>query len=291
MIENIVFYLVFVSQLALISVYFPTRILSRVREVIKRYPPEEYPRLYPRPMEDEYRGQQNFRLLNRGAFIIGVVLLGFIIEWEIRLDGPQEYSVALPAFFGLIQFIPYVLLEISGFRQFKLMRQADTRTLRFAELQPRKLFDYISPAWVIATVGLYIGYVIVDVTGMYLSMWETSDTVIRLMTSGLCNLLFGAVIYWNLHGRKPDPYQASKDRYCNIRNVIKVQLLISMAVSVFFAISGLLNYLQWEMMEVIATSIYFQAIAVAGFGSMLNGVKIEHVDFNVYKGEAKSSGA
>lgn len=283
MLENILFYVVFISQLGLISIYLPNRILARVRTVMERYPPEDYPKLYPRSVEFEYRGQQNFRLLNRLIAFVGVVLLGFMVEWEIRVEGVQEYSVATPAFYGLLQFVPFALLEFTGFQQFKLMRQADTRTLRFAELQPRRLFDFVSPVLVVATVTILMGYFVVELTGAYLEMWETRDTIVRCLSAILCNILFAVIIAWNLHGRKPDPYQASKDRYANVAAVIKVQLLISMAVSIYFTVNTLLNYLDWPKMELLANSLYFQVIAAMAIGTMLNGVKVEHIDFDVYK--------
>ena len=49
--EHMLFHIVFLCQILLISLYYPARILARMRYVLDTYPPSTHPRLYPRPIE------------------------------------------------------------------------------------------------------------------------------------------------------------------------------------------------------------------------------------------------
>ena len=44
---HILFYALFLSQIILISYYYPKQIIKRIDGVLKNYPPEDYPKLYP----------------------------------------------------------------------------------------------------------------------------------------------------------------------------------------------------------------------------------------------------
>ena len=57
----------------------------------------------------------------------------------------NNYFEGLPLMYGMLQFTPMIFLELLGAKQLKLMRKTDNRTNRKAELQPRRLFNYISP--------------------------------------------------------------------------------------------------------------------------------------------------
>jgi hypothetical protein len=46
--SNVIFYIAFLGQIFLVSYYFPGKILARIKFVRETYPPEQYPRLYPK---------------------------------------------------------------------------------------------------------------------------------------------------------------------------------------------------------------------------------------------------
>lgn len=156
MLINIIFYVIFISQIFLISYYYPKKIIGRVNWVFKNYPPSNYPKLYPESIEKALKSQKVYWRLNQGIIILGLVLL--YSYWSLAQDGANFYqkAEAWPILFGLVQCIPFILLELSGFKHFKQMRKADTRKSRTAELTPRRLFDYISPTLLaIAFITLY----------------------------------------------------------------------------------------------------------------------------------------
>ncbi|VAW45429.1 hypothetical protein MNBD_GAMMA02-169, partial [hydrothermal vent metagenome] len=42
------FYVVFITQILLLSIFFPGKILQRMRIIQKKYPKSTYPKLYPK---------------------------------------------------------------------------------------------------------------------------------------------------------------------------------------------------------------------------------------------------
>jgi len=157
-VENL-FYVAFLGQIFLISYYFPRKILMRMRYVLETYPPSIYPRLYPKPVEYYRIGLSVFRAINNFIIILGFLILLamlFLIDHS-RFADDGFISEAWPAAFGIIQFLPLMLLEFSEFSQLKLMRKVNAATTRKAELRRRQLFDFVSPSLLISAVVLYSG--------------------------------------------------------------------------------------------------------------------------------------
>ena len=63
--NNILFLIVFLSQIFLLSLYFPMKILGRMRYVRKTYPPSQYPKLYTKPIEYYEKEQRNYQITNQ----------------------------------------------------------------------------------------------------------------------------------------------------------------------------------------------------------------------------------
>ena len=73
--SNNTFYIVFLGQILLTSWYFPRLLLGRMQRVLNDYPPETYPKLYPRPVEEYKIAQWKFRMVNRVVLGLGFVIL------------------------------------------------------------------------------------------------------------------------------------------------------------------------------------------------------------------------
>ena len=145
------FYVVFLSQVLLISLLLPRSVLGRLQHVLDTYPASDYPRLYPVPMADVEKAQRSYRYSNRFALVLGlaVVFLGFFPPTDGLLDWENE---ALHAFYFAIQLSPFLIATTPGFIYFNLKRKPDSRTIRRAELRPRRLFDFVSPALIALTI-------------------------------------------------------------------------------------------------------------------------------------------
>ena len=75
--EHILLYVVFLSQVILISFYLPRKMLSRMRYVVETYPPSKYPKLYPVSIDTVETGMRTFRIMNFIILLVGFVLVFF----------------------------------------------------------------------------------------------------------------------------------------------------------------------------------------------------------------------
>lgn len=213
--------------------------------------------------------------------MVGFILMFAAGLWDYSSDG--RISDLLPFFYFLVQVIPLMLMEISGFAYFKLMRKADSRTRRKAELHPRRLFDFISPtifgAAIFMNIACIFYYLYID---QFRFHWG-SDTFIISITLIAMNALFAGIIYWNLSGKKLDPHQSSKDRIRQIESTVKSLVFVSIGASIFIMVTAGINEFNLDHLEPSIMSLYLQLIALASIGTTLRRLRIEDIDFDVYK--------
>ena len=157
--EQMIFYFVFLSQVLLISSYLPRAILSRVRYVVETYPPSKYPKLYPVPIEAVEKAQRNYKNMNLFALLVGFVLL-FIGAYSPTEEMLNWDSISVITIYFLVQHSPMMIAATSGFTYFNLMRRADSRTTRKAELHPRRLFYFVSPVIIGVAIFVYVAFVL-----------------------------------------------------------------------------------------------------------------------------------
>lgn len=286
--ENILFYLVFLSQIFLISYYFPGKLLGRMQSVLELYPPSKYPRLYPKPIEYYRIGHWAFKLINRSILVLGLVILYLIVKVVDHSTFADDgfISEAWPAAYGMLQFLPLLLLEFSEFSQFKLMRQANSASTRKAELRQRRLFNFLSPKVFGLAVFLFLATIIFDLyVHEFVYDWG-HDTYQRAMVMTATNLFLAAIGAWNLYGRKLDPHQALGDRSKQIAVQLKSMVYVSMALSVFFMTQAADDVFDLDFLDATLMSLYFQVIVFFSIGHVLRNLKLEDIDFEVYKDDA-----
>jgi hypothetical protein len=280
---HILFYALFLSQIILISYYYPKQIIKRIEKVLTKFPPDDYPKLYPESTEKVIAAKIRYQFLNQIILIIGLALMGVYALMSTDYDGNQKFAESLPLMFGMVQFIPFMMLEISSCRQFKLMRKANKSTSRTADLAPRKLFDYVSPIALVSAIVLVFTYVIFD---LYIHDFVfTSDIIIKILTLCLVHALFIGLTIRHLTGKRLDPHQAIKDRSQQTEFSIQSMVSVSMFASIFFIANSAVDVYQLEYLEIIINSIYFQVIAFFGIGGMLRTVRLDNINFDVYKAD------
>ena len=144
--SNNLFYIAFLSQIFLMSFYFPNKLSARMRHVVTTYPPETYPKLYPRPIEHYKMAQLAFKYVNRFIMLLGFLILFAIMFWVDHSTFADDgfISEAWPAAYGMIQFLPLIAIEFSELSQFKQMREAHSASTRTADLRRRGFTDLVS---------------------------------------------------------------------------------------------------------------------------------------------------
>lgn len=281
--DNILFYSVFLSQVILISFYFSRKILSRMKYVVETYPPSQYPKLYPVSIDKVEKGQRIFRNMNLLVLLAGLilVLIGFLSGYS---PNDNEDGIFLTIYF-VAQFFPMILAEISGFKYFKLMRKANSRTTRKAELHPRRLFDFISPALLGIAIFMYFAVIVLVLYINQFQFYWGSKAFMNIIILTTGNLLFAGIITWNLYGKKLDPYQAYKDRMRQIGLTVKSLVLISIAATMCLAIVVVFDKFNLDNLMPTVMSLYFQLLAVISYQSTVPVLQIDNTNFEVYKEE------
>ncbi len=286
--SNTLFYIAFLSQIFLMSYYFPKKLSERMQQVLTSYPPETYSKLYPKPVEYYKMGQLVFKYVYRFIFLLGLVILGavmFLVDHSTFADD-GFISEAWPAAFGMIQFLPLLFVELSEFSNFKRMREANAASTRTADLRRRNLGDVVSPALLVAAVLLFAGAILADLFAHdFAPTWE-NGAFGRAITLIVSNGLMAAIGWWNLFGRKLDPHQSSEDRYQRAAVTVKSLLYISIAMNLFIGVTAVDDLYNLDFLDAVIMSIYFQVIALVSVGVPMNNIRLEEIDFDVYKSDA-----
>lgn len=219
--EAIIFFFVFLSQVLLISWFFPKRRLSRIRYVLENYPPSTHPKLYPKPIEHYERVTRNFARLNFAIVIAGLLIIAGLVlgtfgtEWDGAIVTPfstsGEWDAAIVTPFILVQWIPFAYLEISGGGYYRGLAKAAPPRVRTTELRRRRIGDFISPAMFAAAAFTYVAFVVFVLWyNRFGFPWFAAFWNIVMVTA--MNLALAGSVAVAVYGRWPNQYQAHQDR-------------------------------------------------------------------------------
>ncbi len=286
--SSMLFYIIFAGQIFLMSYYIPRQLLRRMDCIHKKYPRSEYPKLYPKSKEYYTIAHWLFKNVYRGILVLGVIifiLLMTVVDHSTFADD-GFISEFWPMLYGLIQFAPLLILEFSGYSQFKLMRQLNTSKTRKAELRPRRLFDFISPWLFWAAVLILLAEIVFDfyIHGFVVE-WN-HDTVQRTIVITVTNLFIWAVGAWNLYGLKQDPHQAMEDRNRQMKLQLTTMFYASILLSLFMMTQAADSAFDLDFLDAPLLSLYFQIIAYFSVGYLIRNVRLEDINFDVYKADA-----
>ena len=119
--DHMLFHFVFLSQILLISFYYPRKIFSRLKYVIETYPPATHPKLYPKPIEHYERALRNYRTMNVFILLAGLLILAVLLVYS--RSGKWDHVIAM--WYFLVQFFPVMLFGLFSLRESQLMRKND----------------------------------------------------------------------------------------------------------------------------------------------------------------------
>ena len=280
------FYVVFISQIVLLSVYFPSKLIKRMRFIQRKYPASSHPKLYPKSVNFYQKSTTIYGISNALIFILGWVVIYYIDAGS--LIGKNGINPMLPWTYFMIQMIPTGLIEVFGLRMLKLMKQEDTRTQKSAELVPRHLFQYISPMLLGLVIIAFIGFVLF---AFYLEGFEFKITGKAFIMSAfllLTYVLFYLTSAWLIRGKKCDPYQSPKDRTKIVTLVVKTYCYTMIASAFFMGFSIAATTYELKSLMPLAMSLFLQFIVVVSTGFVLQKNRLEDINFDVYKADALS---
>ena len=278
---DLIFYIAFFSQILLISYHYPKRILRRMDYIFEHCPADQYTKLYPKGYKKTLEGKILYKLLNIIILIIGIIIFVTFIIANQQGNIELKDMDFLPFAYGMLQAIPFLILEVSALKQFKLMRSLNDQTKRKAELSPRSLFNYISPVRFFTAVIMF--FVCTLAIFSFNDFKISADMAVLIGSMILCNGLFFVLGYILLQGKKLDPYQSPEDRHKMITVVFRSYTSVSILVSIFFIINRCVDYYSLDNWEPVFNSLYWQCVVLLSTGAMLKFTKLEEVNYDVYK--------
>ena len=279
--HNFYFYIIFLSQILLASWFIPNKILLRMKTVMETYPPEEYPKLYSGTIDHYNKTQHKYKLLNSIMLTVGFSFMSAIVMWDYMSTG--QISEMIPWLYFMLQMVPLLWLEVKECKYFRAMRNNNSSTTKTAVMTPRKLLDFISFKLLVSTIALMVMAFILVLVKYGFSGKSFENIIIILAT----NLFFAGVIYWHIYGKKQDPYQASEDRIKQIKVTVHSMVYVSIGVSIFLGVHMLIKIYDISYIKPSVMSIYCQLILWASVGNRLKQLKLENIDFSVYKEQAE----
>jgi MFS family permease len=288
-IVDLIFYAVFISQIFLISVYYPKKTYDRNMYVVRKHPASEYPKLYPPSIyaDPEMPLRKTIRIYF--GFNIAIALFGLALLFSMAVGGyapshiKEEQDLIFIVFFFLLQIAPHYFLAFSTGKWYANIRSSARTGKRTAQLSSRNLFDFVSPVYFFIAVIAFIGWMVYYVYNKgFTTSWEWNSyvAIATMMGVNFLLLIFG---YVSLRGKKADPYLSSQDQNRLIRTTIRVLVFASIMMSVLMVVSSVINRNGWDIIEPVMMSLYFQTVIIFGIGEHLRKLKVEDVNFDVYK--------
>ncbi len=287
MLVQAIFYTVFVAQLLLVSYYYPRKFTARISYLLANYPPEQYPKLYPKPYDyhaenGAKKSLRAYRFVNGLILVAGFGILTAMLAsgYTPRLLGGDEVFVLL---FGAVQTVPHMITEIGTAKYFKRMKEVDISTTKKADLRPRRLFDFISPAYIGLAVILYIGWLVFFLGNSEFDAGLTTPAYVTVIGTATMHLLITGVIMMNIRGLKVDPHQAYRDQLKQIETTIRICVFVIILMNSFLILMDASDRYAWEVFDPVFTSLYLQLIIIFSLGLRFRKSRVEEVDFSVYK--------
>ena len=279
----IVFFLVYISQVIVVSGWYPRRFAARVNWVADNLPADAYPKLYPDAPAAYTPARAKgaisiFMMMNNIIMVAGLFILTALAirGYHPSEKGGDEIFVIL---FFFLQMVPWTITEISIFRHVRRMREAGIGRQRSTDLRPRQLGDYVNPGWVILAAVLFVTW-LVYYLGFRLSEGQNgAEIVLTIVAMTAANGLYIFTVNRAISGANNLPGQSRPDQDRAISVVVKACVAGSIGCSVFLMLTQFADDFALEYWDPVFTSIFFQVLIFFGMGNAYRSIGIEEFDF------------
>ena len=290
--ETILFCFVFLSQVLMISWFYPRRVINRRRYVLQNFPPSTYPKGYPLPIEYYERRLRNFARSNLVIVVAGLLIIGLIVsalvgDWDWGIFAPSQkkhWDTVIVTPFFLLQCAIVSIGLVSPKHQ-KAMAKAPPPRVRTTELHRRRLVDFVSPTMLVVAVLTNVAFIAFALYYRRFELpWFTAAGNIAIVAAML--LFFSELIGITLRARKPDPFQAHQDRRNSLELVVRMALTACIAVPVLITAQLIIKLFYPDLLEPAIASLLCQGVAVTLLWPLYS-YRADKVDFDVYREDAK----
>lgn len=284
--------LVFLSQVYVGSIHYPRAMMARIRHIISHFPPGDYPRLYPDApasmpaqlySDRLMRGTRIFLIVNYliAAAGIGLITVMLTSSYEPSVKGGAEIFVMIYFF---MQSAPIVYAAIREYSTHKRMRELFDEPKRSADLRPRRLFDYISPAGPSAAIAMYLIWLafFLSVTPEGSSATSIERIATILLITGM-NVAYAVIIAGHISGKKINPYQSAAEREQVTRTTVRILTISSFMASFFLTMTQAADHFAFEVFDPVMVSVFMQMCLIFGVGETFRSIRVDQINFDVYK--------
>ena len=279
--HNELLYLVYFSQIVLISVVIPFWAVNRVNRMLENYPPASYAKLYPVSLAAINYAISTFKIMNALMVMIGLLILGFTaVNGAEELMNWDTQSMLTITFF--LQLLPFLYLGLSGVKYQQLMRQVGQPSKRKAQLTRRNMMEFVPKYLLMAAVISFIAYVLMVIYIQqnpfpgFVGYWN-------ILFVFLLNVFYFFMIHRIISGKKMDPHQSHDDRMNHTHLVVKLLTMGAILANLFLTINLVLSVLDLRHIGDIIQSLYFQLVALM----MSQTTTYEPDNYDVYRTDAK----
>jgi hypothetical protein len=232
MIEAYAFVAMFALQIVALSVLYPTWFNRYVRVREPGFPAEYFAQMYP-GIDRELataRFLSRYRAANTIIAVLGAVLLGWLFNYMRRAAWDESTVIILHSIYSAMQFLPILIVGLIGFRHRKVLSSFAQRK-RKATLQPRGIFDCVSPFAVFVALGAYCLFV---VSVIYFQPKPFPGfALIGVLTLTYALQIF--TVYRQLYGRKANPFETHAARVHTIGQSVRAGVYGCIVCVVFFS--------------------------------------------------------
>ena len=275
--SNNLLYIAFTIQVIFISWYMPRFLVKQSKNILDKHPQKQYPKLYPVSRDAIDMGINIFKNINRVVLLIGIyiVVYGAYSQSEEMLN--IDSSAILIGFF-LLQYVPYLIMEFSGFKLLKLMRQANKQSIRKADLQPRKMLSYFSPFYLILLVISNLSFIGI-VEYFVRHPFEHFGGYHNLLGLVFIDVFMFSILAWNIYSKNKNPHLSNKDHRMQLEKIAKIMVLTIVMVTIF-TISELIMSATGTRGHIdVLMSVYFLLLAFVG----MSAYRLDNFNFEVYR--------
>jgi hypothetical protein len=279
-------YSVFISQIAIISFFLPSKWRRFRKELFQEHPQSEYPKLYYQPLEVELSRQ---KLRKQIDYIFAAIATGALI-YSLTYTASLQQTTKLMFLLCIFQLLPFLLSQYWGRKNSKLMQKMPQPQKRKVTLTSRKLTDFIRPSSLIIaivmyitsiTLGLYVYWDTIKANGMFDAKSWSLFALLLLNTLVFIYVL--VLLNKTLFAKREDQNLSNQDRLFFIQKKLKQLVNSVILYSLFIITLFIFKVIGLGVVgALILTSIYMQIIMLI----KVNPTKER--DFSVYKAEAEA---
>jgi hypothetical protein len=273
---------VFASQIFVLSFFMPDRRRHFLALLVDRYPPREYPRLYPVPQEQMQRRLALFKPFHWAIGLCSAIaLLVGLIHGTPALQLARSMLTCL-----LLQLLPHYAAIPTIIGQMKALRAMPPPSVRAVELRQWRIVDFVSPLSIVLGLcgqGLALGCSVVA--------YQHRPQALPLV--GLCVVVSSALLLRMIYlllspiaFKRADRYMSAKDMFRVRRRRLRTLFGSGAALGAYFALA-LLNSAQLIRFDIgymiIGVSIVTQLLGL--YIVAMQRQDLETRDFSVYRAD------